>query len=100
MQRNMQDEERRRKVDVLRAMVTLLVLMAYLGDYVRSVTLEGVRGYFAIAGLVVFVLVSAYALDLGNGRVRSGMDFLRFVKKRVLRVYPLHIPSVLLSQLR
>ncbi|MBC8393202.1 MAG: acyltransferase family protein [Deltaproteobacteria bacterium] len=49
-----------------------------------------------LAGLGIFVFVSGYALDYTNKGLKKCLEVLVFFKKRLLRVFPLYIPSLLL----
>jgi peptidoglycan/LPS O-acetylase OafA/YrhL len=91
----MAQAERRKEIDVLRVAAILLILAAHLPSYLSAPDLGAKEPYLVIPGLSVFVFISGLALDLGRRRVRTGREILDFVRRRILRIYPLYVPALL-----
>ena len=83
-------------LDFLRAFAMLyIVAIHHVDDYGNQLFQSNFDDIFTYALLGMFVLLSGYLLAMANW-IRTGSDIKKFLKKRLLRIYPLYVMSLLL----
>ncbi|WP_158024011.1 acyltransferase family protein [Methanosarcina horonobensis] len=84
------------ELDYLRALAILLVIFSHIDNFAKSQFIETYDYYFAIIGLTIFFFISGYLLQY-NDRIKSKKEISIFLKKKVIRIYPLYCVSILCS---
>jgi len=83
-------------LDFLRAFAMLYIVAIHpVDDYGNQLFQSNFDDIFTYALLGMFVFLSGYLLTKAN-RIRTGSDIKKFLKKRLLRIYPLYVMSLLL----
>ncbi len=90
--------QRINKLDGLRGIFSLLVVLFHLNK--NNAPLFIVNNFFVRESYIFvdfFFILSGYVISLSyNDRINSRNDFLKFIKKRVIRLYPLLLFSTLM----
>jgi len=89
-------KQRLMELDILRVWAILLIVLAHVPGYAPDLEIGRFAIYLVTAGLSIFMFVSGYALRLSNDRLAGLGDVVAFVRKRLLRIYPLYALALLL----
>ncbi len=68
----------------------------HMDDYAANILATLPGRTIVIGALGAFVFLSGYILTSHYGTVNTAKDILRFINKRVLRIYPLYLSSLIL----
>ncbi len=83
--------------DLLRALAILYILMFWhLDDYVGNPWHYPFTEMVTYGALNIFVYISSFLLTLKHGELKSFEMVVGFLKKRVLRIYPLYFLAVII----
>lgn len=74
------------EIDILRSIACLMIVFMHLSEYVDVIYLIPFSGTF---GLGLFFFLSGFTIHLNNN-IYNLTDSFRFLKKRIVRVYPLY----------
>lgn len=74
-------------------MAVLLILVGHLTSYLEIAVPSSVVTYLQLLGLGTFTFLSGF-LVFSRNPICSYHDFLRFYKKRIVRIYPLYLVAV------
>jgi peptidoglycan/LPS O-acetylase OafA/YrhL len=88
-------DNRQFELDIMRAVAILLIIAAHLNGY-TSVLKTPAYQFFAELGLSMFIFISGYSLALKYKNIETWKDVKNFLFRRILRIYPLYIPALLL----
>ena len=68
----------------------------HMDDYANNILATEVGRTLVIGALGAFVFVSGFTLTRSCGEINSFSDVWQFIQKRLLRIYPLYLSSLLL----
>ena len=75
--------------DLLRAAAAVYIALWHLDDYANNVFLSPLGTTFSISALSIFTFVSGFLLAKRYGRIETLRDACKFLRKRLIRIYPL-----------
>lgn len=88
--------ERRYFFDAIRCISIILIIIGHLGDYLEFPFLSKLNAeFFYYIGLSGFIFSSGFLLYLNNPILKTKKNIFSFYKKRVLRIFPLYLISLL-----
>ena len=83
--------------DLLKVAAMIYVIFGWhMDDYAHNILATDIGRTLVIGALGIFVFVSGFTLSNSCGKVTSFSDVWRFIKKRVVRIYPLYLASLVL----
>lgn len=87
------------EIDTLRTFAVVSILLFHMSMYSKVFTLSNIWAiispYLGIYGLGLFAFLSGYSLYLNNRSFVSINDIIKFYKKRIIRIYPLYLLSII-----
>ena len=93
--------------DVLRILAILLIVVAHVGQTLKippllqSFGISPLSGGIGEWGIVIFLLISGCVLEYNYGKkvwdAGTKFDYIQFIEKRLLRIYPAFWFSMLLA---
>jgi peptidoglycan/LPS O-acetylase OafA/YrhL len=92
-----QDSQRILNLDLLRALATFYVVYFFhLNDYVGNIFFSQITLTLAFGTMSIFVFISSFILTKKYHNISTAKDIKNFIKKRVLRIYPLYLSALIL----
>jgi peptidoglycan/LPS O-acetylase OafA/YrhL len=83
------------ELDILRILAILLIIYVHSSDYIYKISiLEWLRDGGRYLGLGLFVFLSGFGLQYSI--INKDFDIISFLKKRIIKLYPLYIFSLFL----
>ncbi|MCX9084521.1 MAG: acyltransferase family protein [Candidatus Methanoperedens sp.] len=89
-------KKRIEEIDTLRAFAIIFIIFNHINPYTSFDFLKKSESYFGFIGLSIFFFISGFLL-VNNSLISSRTDFLKFFKKRILRIYPIYWFSIICS---
>ena len=88
------------EMDILRALAILLIVFSHLPELLAfdsTPVISTFKGfavmfvnYFATLGLALFFFVSGFVIHRNNANTATRTEVIKFLKKRILRIFPLY----------
>lgn len=90
------NQTRLMSLDFMRALAIIFIIITHTAGYLKNDSaIQFFSPYFASFGVGVFIFISGYVLYLNNNSMSSRKDIVIFLKKRVIRIFPLYFLALI-----